>query len=52
MYIDQELSRNPSESDIDSKPNKLHEDEAGRNSIGPLVRHVVYLEGSILFDEL
>ena len=44
MYTEQELSINPSESDIDSNPNKLHEDEARRNSIGSLVREINYLE--------
>jgi hypothetical protein len=51
---EQELSRKPSESNIDSKPpNKQHEDEAGRNSIGPqVVRKINVIEGSIQFDEL
>ena len=43
MYTEQELSRNLSELDIDSKPNKLHEDEVGRNSIGSLLRDINYL---------
>ena len=51
MYTKKELSRKASESDIESKPNKLHEHEAGINSIGPLVREINYLEGRRLFDE-
>ena len=51
MYTKKELSRKASESDIESKPNKLHEHEAWRNSIGPLVREINYLEGTRLFDE-
>ena len=51
MQTKKELSRKLSELDIESKPNKLHEHEAGRNSIGPLVREINYLEGRILFDE-
>ena len=51
MYTDQELSKNAIESYIDNNPKKLHEYEAGRNSIGLLVREIGYLEGSKLFDE-
>ena len=51
MQTKKELSRKPGESDIESKPNKLHEHEAGRNSIGPLVRQINYLEGRRLIDE-